>query len=747
MRVGILGAGISGLSCAWLLKQQGIEATLLEGRGYIGGLARSFKWHNFDCDFSAHRLFTLDENVLRQLLALVPMGRHIRRSQVYLGGKWLRDPINISEVALRFSPLLTTRLVWDYVRRPRDGQPRSFNQYVVQRYGRAMNDFVFRPYTERLFGLPGDQISAEWAKQKIRLSGPSDILRESSKKKFSYFYYPIRGGYGAIAQALYKQVQSQVQLNCIVKFLEVQEGRIIAVHSEQHGQTRRDEFDVLISTLPLTILGYMLGQQFPLRFRGVDAVYLYVNQPYVSDNHWVYFMDRQNTINRMVEFKNMSPVGLPPDYSVLCAEVTETRSDLIEAVVRDVVESGLLRRDAILDAMVKHEPFGYPVYAQEYEKMVAHARECLRQFENLYLVGRSAEFEHKEVDDNFTTAIEVVQELLRRWKPIKLELPKEQTMVESLEQPLVYAVILTYNHVEDTLECLQSLGAQTYKNMRGLVVDNGSKDNTPALVREQFPHVQVVETGQNLGVPWGYNIGFSIALEAGATYVLMLNNDTILAPDLLENLVKASELDGAVGVAMPKVLYYDEPNIIWAAGGRWRLFPPAIVILGEGKDERKHMVESQSLEFALSCGLLIHRQAFVKAGLFDPGYFFYFDDWDFSERVRANGLKILYVPMAKMWHKVSRTTRQSGNQAFFYQVWGESAARFYRRHGRPVSVMLPLHLGYIMAREVIKGNGRMLKYFWAGVRSGLTKPLGRFPSVEDLHSYLSSIRAVRGAVD
>jgi GT2 family glycosyltransferase/protoporphyrinogen oxidase len=741
MKVGILGAGISGLSCAWLLKQQGIESKIFEGRDYVGGLARSFKWNGFDCDFSTHRLFTLDENVLRQLLALVPMGRHIRRSQIYLGGKWLHDPINITEVLYRFNPWLTGQLVLGYLTRPRNLEQDSFNDYVIQRYGRGLNDFIFRPYTERLFGLSGDEISVEWAKQKIRLSGPLDILRESSKKKFSYFYYPVRGGYGAIAQTLYKEVESQVRLNCMVKSLEFREGQIVAVHSEQQGKSCRDEFDLVISTLPLTVLGRMLGQQFTLGFRPVDAVYLHVNQPYVSDNHWVYFMDSRSTINRMVEFKNMSPVEQPPDSSVLCAEITKESPNPVEDVIRDVVESRLLPRAAIVDTMVKREPFGYPVYTREYQNTVTRARDYLGQFNNLFLVGRSAEFEHKEVDDNFTTAIEVVREIVRRWQPASLRIKKEETMPVQSENPSVYVVILTFNNIEDTLECLKSVGEQTYKNLRVLVVDNGSKDNTPARIRENFPDVQIVESGQNLGVPWGYNIGFSIALEAGAQYVFMLNNDTVLAADLIQKLVDAAEADDTTGLVMPKILYYDEPNIIWAAGGKTRFFPPSIIIVGAGKDERKFSGAPEYLEFALSCGLLIHRRAFEKAGLFDPGYFYWFDDWDFSERVRALGLKIRYVPEARMWHKVSRTIRASGNRTSFYQVWGESAARYYRRHGRPPFITLPLHIGYIMAREVVKGNARYLKHFVIGLRAGLTKPLGRLPSVSDVPSYIARVQA------
>lgn len=740
MRVGILGAGISGLSCAWFLKQQGIDSVVFEATDHIGGLAHTFKWNDFDCDFSTHRLFTLDENVLHQLLALVPMGRHIRRSRIYLGGRWLHDPVNIMEILYRFSPLFTAQLAAQYLTRPRTLPPDSFNNYVLPRYGRGLNDFVFRPYTERLFGLTGDEISVEWAKQKIRLSGPLDILRESSKKKFSYFYYPVRGGYGAIGDALFKQIAPQVRFNCPVRSFETRDGRIVAVRSEQQGVAVRDEFDVVISTLPLTMTCRMLGQEFKLGYRAVQAVYLMVNTPYVSDNHWVYFMDKRSTINRLVEFKNLSPVDQPADRSVLCAEVTKECSDTVSEVIRDVVESRLLPRENIVDTLVKREPFGYPVYTRDYQQTVTQARAFLGQFGNLFLVGRSAEFEHKEVDDDFAAAGEVVRVIDQRWQPVTLKTPKEKAMPLHAENPLIYVVMLTYNNVQDTFESLKSIGQQTYQNLRVLVVDNGSKDNTPALVREKFPDVQVVETGQNLGVPWGYNIGFSLALEAGADYVFMVNNDTILAPDLIQKLLDAGQADDAIGMVMPKILYYDEPNVIWAAGGRTRAFPPAIVIVGADKDERKFSGAPEFLEFALSCGLLIHRRAFEKAGLFDPGYFYWFDDWDFSQRVRALGLKIRYVPEARMWHKVSRTIKSSGNRASFYKVWGESAARYYRRHGQPPIVTLPLHIGYIMAREVVKGNLRYIKHFVIGLIAGLTKPLGRLPSVEDIPTYVAQVQ-------
>jgi len=150
------------------------------------------------------------------------------------------------------------------------------------------------------------------------------------------------------------------------------------------------------------------------------------------------------------------------------------------------------------------------------------------------------------------------------------------------------------------------------------------------------------------------------------------------------------------------------------------------VLDGSEKPGRTRDETPRLIEYAPSCGLLIHRQAFELAGLFDPGYFFLYDDWDFSERVRANGLRIRYVPRARMWHKVSRTTGGPRSK-LFWRTFAASGARFYRRHGRPVWFALPIHMGYIAVREfVFKGNWAYLPDFWQGLREGLRQPLGTF---------------------
>lgn len=293
-----------------------------------------------------------------------------------------------------------------------------------------------------------------------------------------------------------------------------------------------------------------------------------------------------------------------------------------------------------------------------------------------------------------------------------------------MSNPLVCVVILAYNNVGDTLECLESVDALAYPNRQVSVVDNGSTDGTFERVRERFPSVEVVRTEVNRGVPGGFNLGIEHALRAGADYILLLNNDTAVTPDLLGELVRAGEVDRGRAILMPKVLYYDHPDLVWSAGARYRRFPPAIVFIGRGASAGRHDLP-RLIDYAPTCGLLIRREAFERVGMFDDGYLFYYDDWDFCDRVRRAGLEIAYVPRATMRHKVSRTIRS--HSPTFWRTWGASCVRYYRRHGRPVALDLTVHLGYIVLRELAQGNYRSLPNFLQGARAGLRQPLGPYP--------------------
>lgn len=242
--------------------------------------------------------------------------------------------------------------------------------------------------------------------------------------------------------------------------------------------------------------------------------------------------------------------------------------------------------------------------------------------------------------------------------------------------------VLTYNNFIDTFECLKSL-----KNLEDdfhslTIIDNGSTDNSILKLRQKFPDVRILRLSENVGVPRGFNLGIQYSLQKGFDYIFLLNNDTVLSPDTLIELMKVEKIDKNFGLAMPQILFYQQKSEeesrknIWSDGGYYRKFPPGFV----QKDNRKNIDFNtpRMIDFAPACGILIPRHTIEKIGLFDPSFFFFFEDWDYSIRTQEAGLNIWCMPNAKLWHKVSKSTKK--NKKFYWYIRGESTAIFYQKH-------------------------------------------------------------------
>ncbi len=404
------------MSVAWLLKKQGINAKIIEGQNQIGGLARSFNWHGIDCDLAPHRLFTNNNTVLKMLLDLVPMSKHQRNSRILVQGKRIQDPINPLELCFKFYKH-APRIVLGFLFKRRLVET-SFADMALNQYGVGLYEFFFKPYTEKLLGVPAESISAEWGLQKLRSSGFSQWIKRDSKTYFSTFYYPRSGGYGQIAQKMSLELQGEINLNSKVTGLNYSDSLIDSVVIERNGIRETIECDQLISTLPATILAGMLGQTLELTFNDIQLVYLNVAKKQVMPYHWVYFADTSTVINRMAEFKNFYPEGFVSSSTVLCAEVTANSDNPIEDVISTLSLYGLVNSSDISDAMVVEEKFGYPIYLKDSEGDRKKARELFSRFENLHIVGRNAEFRHIDVDEDIESAIECVETILKGMKNV-----------------------------------------------------------------------------------------------------------------------------------------------------------------------------------------------------------------------------------------------------------------------------------------------------------------------------------------
>ncbi len=282
--------------------------------------------------------------------------------------------------------------------------------------------------------------------------------------------------------------------------------------------------------------------------------------------------------------------------------------------------------------------------------------------------------------------------------------------------PLIYLVVLNWNGYEDTNECLQSLSKVNYDNFEVLVVDNGSSDDSPDRIALEYPDIQMVRCEENRGIAAGYNRGIQSALEYEADYIAVMNNDLIFDPDFLTNMLVAAKEYPQCGMVMPKIYYYDAPDIIWSTGGRTRWIPSNILLRGRKKKDDAEWEKTTPIDFAPSCCLLLTREV-CETVAFDEHYFFYYDDWDFCVQVREHDWQIIYTANSHLWHKVSRSTQNSPKSLRWWKILGQSCTRYHRKHHN--KYLLAIYVAWVLFRETVKGNIRSLPTFLSGIHAGL----------------------------
>lgn len=222
--------------------------------------------------------------------------------------------------------------------------------------------------------------------------------------------------------------------------------------------------------------------------------------------------------------------------------------------------------------------------------------------------------------------------------------------------PRVFAITLNWNGREMTLDCVESLLELEYPELEIIVVDNGSSDGTPEAVKSRFPDITVIENGENLGYSEGFNRGIDRAMERGAEYLMILNNDTRIDPKAVNELVEVAQSDDSIGFVSGKVYSFDEPNRLQTVGNfthRWDLVGGHVGMneMDEGQYDRV-----MDYEFMDDVFWLVRREVIEKVGMYDPEFFLYFENTDWCARVRGAGFRIVYAPKARLWHKGSMSS-------------------------------------------------------------------------------------------
>lgn len=235
--------------------------------------------------------------------------------------------------------------------------------------------------------------------------------------------------------------------------------------------------------------------------------------------------------------------------------------------------------------------------------------------------------------------------------------------------PKVVIIVLNWNGRDDTLACLASLSGIDYPVYEVIVVDNGSCDDSVPVIASVYPQATLIETGANLGYVGGNNIGLEHAKTMGADYALLLNNDTEVAPDFLNLMVEVAEVDAAIGIVGPTIYYFDRPDVIWSAGGSidWDWGDTRMVNL-DVVDQGQFSLLPRPVDFVSGCAMLIKMSLLDQMGFLDPRFFAYYEETEWCVRVARAGFKIVYVPQAKIWHKISPVAREASPQVHYYMT-------------------------------------------------------------------------------
>ncbi len=247
--------------------------------------------------------------------------------------------------------------------------------------------------------------------------------------------------------------------------------------------------------------------------------------------------------------------------------------------------------------------------------------------------------------------------------------------------PHVTIVIVNYGRVVDSLVCLDSLARVTYPRFSIVVVDNGSNDgSTDAIERwsgRKIP-VELIRNDINLGFARGSNQGMLHALTANTDYVFLLNNDTVVEPDVLELLVATAEQSDDIGMVGPKIYQYGKENILDSAGTRTIPWLAQGFLLGHGKVDHGQYDNPGEMPYVTGTALLVKRTVLEKIGLMDEDYFCYFEDFDWGMKAREAGYRLLLAPGAVVHHRGSRTA--GFGSPFYMQHMVRSRILFARKH-------------------------------------------------------------------
>ncbi len=447
----VIGAGPAGLTAAYELGKHGIPATVLEASPErVGGLSRTERYKGFAFDIGGHRFFSKSreiEDLWTEILADEMLNRG-RLSRIYYRGRFFDYPLKAMNVITNLGPINVLLALASYARAKIRPLPdaHSFEDWTINAFGRRLYQTFFKTYTEKVWGIPCSEISADWAAQRIKGLSMLSLLKATLLPKrrgprerviktlIDAFRYPKHGP-GQMWETMTRRVRErggQVLLGKPVRQILWQDGGVLEVVAGQNEHSEHFAGTHFLSSMPMRELVDAFCPPLPaevieaahsLKYRDFLTVALIVEKADVFPDNWIYIHDPGVHVGRIQNFKNWSPF-MVPDARLTCLGLeyfcnegddlwTSPDAELVELARTELGRIGLVDPSTVIDGCVVRMKKAYPVYDERYAEHVAVIREFLsKQVPNLQLIGRNGMHKYNNQDHAMMTGLLAARNIL-----------------------------------------------------------------------------------------------------------------------------------------------------------------------------------------------------------------------------------------------------------------------------------------------------------------------------------------------
>ncbi len=438
-RIAVLGAGPTGLTAAWKLRQEGHDVILLERSSYVGGFGASFKRDGFILDYGPHTFHVKKGEVIPIVEYLLgdDLIRGKRNIRTLAKGKYLKYPFEFYNLISQLNPFFVIRMIFDFVMASIIYKfihvaDNNFESWGIKRFGKTLYNFCFGRYTEKVWGMPAHLISHKFAAKKIKgldiKSIISKILGGKGEEQEIYWedwLYPRKGS-GQLFDKMnqdYLASGGQLSLESNVTRVNCEGSTVTSIDYVEKGKKKNLKVDEVISTIPLKNLILSMSPSFGdyisytakrLQFRGIVLVYVVMDTNAATDAHWIYLLDPIFKFNRVTEQKNLVKDVCPEGKTVLCFEMCCSTKDPIwqytdeqfkDMIFEEIKNIKIIDPSLISDVFTVKVTDAYAICHLGYEEHLKDLLEHISQIKNLVSTGRQGLYLQIDMHDSMALGL------------------------------------------------------------------------------------------------------------------------------------------------------------------------------------------------------------------------------------------------------------------------------------------------------------------------------------------------------